>query len=147
MEIETPAYDKLMEWSEDLPVLTDAELDHLLSIGGGLPALLAESDLQSEAELDRILKSRMGGEPWPELRASWKLILRERFEYAFAVIEGMAVCQVPEPPGFHPGLLLTQGWAESGAGRVHDDFLRRYLPELLERAGNGRDECEPDSGG
>ncbi len=136
--------DALEDWEEGLPKISAGELHNLLSTGESLPPLLEAAEDESREAIDALIRRRVQGEPWPELAATWKIFLMERFEWAHAVVATMEGCGVPRPAHFVPESLLLEGWDASGALHTHDDLLRRYLPELLRRATGG---CYKDVGG
>lgn len=124
-------YEALRAWEEGMPQLTGSELVNLLATGERLPAMLFGADDQGREWLDTLILLRASGAPWPELTPLQKVLTRERFEWAFAVLETMRSCRIPISGDFDPRVLLTEGWDTSGAAYTHEDFLRRYLPELL----------------
>jgi len=125
-------YETLRTWEEGMPRLSDAELESLLSTGVRLPGLLFSADDQGREWLDTLILLRAAGEPWPELTPFQKLLTRERFEWAFAMIEANQRCGIRPGRRFDPRALLTDGWDAAGASQTHEDFLRRYLPEVLQ---------------
>jgi hypothetical protein len=136
--------DQLDQWQEGLPVISDSELDGLLATGESLPLLLEASEDQSREAIDAIIRNRVLGDPWPELQASWKMFLAERFGWAFAVASSAAACRIRVSPKFEASSLLIQAWDEAGALHTHDSFPRRHLTELLRHAGGA---CYKPSGG
>lgn len=125
----------LLQWSAGLPRLLPHERDNLLATGAALPVLLAKSEDQSREELDAMILLSLAGERWPDLGASSKLILWERYCWALNLISAIEACGFQRPDEFDPATLLIEAWDKAGAVQIHDDFVRRYLPELLRDRG------------
>ena len=130
---------ELLEWGKGLPILSKLEMENLLASGLLLPALLERSDDQWRAEVDALVLAHRPGEGWPEMQASWKQLIWERYQWALAMVDALEGCRFPVPAHFSPASLLIEGWDCGGAAYTHDNFLRKYLREALQGEATRKD--------
>jgi hypothetical protein len=123
--------EQLTEWDEDLPSVDLAELSNLLSMKAMLPGLLYEAETADREFLNDVIRERIAEGKWTSVSPMNRIFLRERFEWAFAQVEAMERCGIQAPATFRPEALLIEAWDAGGASYTHEDFLRKFLPDML----------------
>lgn len=125
--------DELEDMMRDLPQVSPSQMASLRSTGQLLGGFLQETDWQREELIERSIVERYDGAAWPEdLSPLVLLCLRMRFDWAFAVLDGIRHCGLPKPRAGLALRLLVASWDHGGFEHSHAGFLQTYYRGLLD---------------